>query len=183
MSYESPVNDYLFPPRAKPARKLKGKAMNYSTAIFLISEKVRAVAVVYEKINMDEDTTQMKYKAAYLTGGRLPKDAVVFKTMDPDMAVNDFAIIPTNTRQGMTVGKVVAVDVEIDFESDKEVHWVIGKVDTTEFEELRQKEEQSINAIKDSQVQKKRTEMRADFLATLGDKEIPLLDKPKDASE
>lgn len=33
---------------------------NYSTAIFLINEDVRAIAVTYEKIDLNQDTTKMK---------------------------------------------------------------------------------------------------------------------------
>ena len=82
--------------------------MNHSTAIFLINNDVRAIAVTYEKIDLAKDTTKMmKYQAAYLSGGRLPDGAVVFKTMDTAIKVDDFVIVPTDTRHGMTVCKVV----------------------------------------------------------------------------
>lgn len=151
--------------------------MNYSTAIFLINKDVRAIAVTYEKIDLNKDTTQMKYQPAYLSGGKLPEGAVVFKTMDPAVQINDFVIVPTDTRHGMTVCKVVATDIEVDLESDKECHWIVGTVDTKPFEHLRQMEEQAIIALKRAEVDKKRDAMRADLLKSLGSNvpQIPML--------
>lgn len=77
--------------------------MNYSTAIFLINKDVRAIAVTYEKIDMNQDTTKMKFSAPYLSGGKLPTGATVFKTMDPKVKVDDYVTVPTDTRHGMTV--------------------------------------------------------------------------------
>lgn len=151
--------------------------MNYSTAIFLINKDVRAIAVTYEKIDLNKDTTQMKYQPAYLSGGKLPDGAVVFKTMDPSVKINDFVIVPTDTRHGMTVCKVVATDIEVDMESDKECHWIVGVVDTKPFEHLRQMEEQAIIALKRAEVEKKRETMRQDLLKSLGNNvpQIPML--------
>jgi len=142
---------------------------NYSTAIFLINSNVRAIAVTYEKIDLTKDTTQMKYQPAYLSGGKLPDGAAVFKTMDPDIKVDDFVIVPTDTRHGMTVCKVVATDIEIDLQSDKECHWIVGTVDTSEFESVRQQEEKAIVAIKAGKVKAEQDKLRQEMLAALGD--------------
>ncbi|MCK5614791.1 hypothetical protein KAR91_73700 [Candidatus Pacearchaeota archaeon] len=143
--------------------------MNYSTAIFLTDAPVRSIAVTYEKIDMSQDTTkQMKYTPAYLSGGSLPNDAVVFKTMDTDVKIGDFVIVPTDTRHGMTVCKVVGADFEIDFESDKECHWIVGTVNTLDFEKIRQLEEKVIIKIKDGEVNNKRAEMRKSLEASMG---------------
>ena len=142
---------------------------NYSTAIFLINKDVRAIAVTYEKIDLSKDTTQMKYTAAYLSGGKLPEGAVVFKTMDPTIKVDDYVIVPTDTRHGMTVCKVVAVDIEVDFDSTKECHWIVGTVNTHEFEQIRQQEEQAIIAIKTGEVKNRQDKLRTDLMAALGD--------------
>ncbi|MCK5444990.1 MAG: hypothetical protein KAI73_05155 [Rhodospirillaceae bacterium] len=159
--------------------------MNYSTAIFLINTDVRAIAVTYEKIDLAQDTTQMKYQPAYLAGGQLPKDAVVFKTMNKDIKVSDFVIVPTDTRHGMTVCKVVATDIEIDYDSDKECHWLIGTVNTANFEEIRQQEEKAILAIKAAEVNTKREELSKSLIANLGNnaKQIPMLNKTEPEPE
>lgn len=159
--------------------------MNYSTAIFLINKDVRAIAVTYEKIDLTKDTTQMKYQPAYLSGGKLPEGAVVFKTMDQDVKIDDFVIVPTDTRHGMTVCKVVATDIEIDIESDKECHWIVGTVDTKPFEQLRQMEERAIIALKRAEVDQKREAMRNSLLKSLGDNipQIPMLNVTNAAAE
>lgn len=142
--------------------------MNYSTAIFLINRDVRAVAVTYDKIDVNQDTTKMKYQPAYLSGGKLPDGAVIFKTMNQDVKVNDFVIVPTDTRHGMTVCKVVAADIEVDFDSDKDVHWIVGVVNTVDFERVRQEEEKAILAIKAAETNKRRDELSQSLLNNLG---------------
>ena len=141
--------------------------MNYSTAIFLIDPSVRAIAVTYEKIDMDQDTTkQMKYQSAYLSGGNLPKGATIFKTLDQDIEVGHFVIVPTDTRHGMTVCKVVAVDVS------SECHWIVGTVHTFDFESIRQQEEAAIMQIKKKEVAKRREELSNTLRSNIGD-DIP----------
>lgn len=153
---------------------------NYSTAIFLINKSARAIAVTYEKIDLNQDTTKLKFQPAYLSGGKLPDGAVVFKTMDKDIAVNDFVIVPTDTRHGMTVCKVVAVDVEIDFESSNECHWLIGTVNTIDFEDIRQQEEKAIIAIKAAEVNQKKEALSNALLENLKNSgvDIPMLNAP-----
>lgn len=150
--------------------------MNYSTAIFLINKDVRAIAVTYEKIDMDKDTTKMKFNAPYLSGLKLPAGATIFKTMDQEIKIDDYVIIPTNTRHGMTVCKVVAVDVDIDFDNNHDCSWIVGTVDTAPFEKIRQEEEKAIILIKAGEVKKKQAKLRTDMLTALGDavKDIPM---------
>ena len=154
--------------------------MNPSTAIFLIDEGVRAVAVTYDAIDLNKDTTKMKFTPAYLASGKLPTGAVLFKTMDKEIQVDDFVIVPTNTRHGMTVCQVKAVDVDVDFDSDDEVHWLVGKVDTAPFEAVRQQEEKILVAVKDAETGAKRKELSDNLKASLGDKfsNIPQLAAP-----
>lgn len=149
--------------------------MNFSTAIFLINKDVRAIAVSYDKIDMDADTTKMKYQPAYLSGGGVPKGSEIYKTLDESIKVGDFVVVPTNTRHGMTVCQVVAVDVEIDFDSDEECHWIVGNVSMENFEKTRQGEDQAIQAMKAAQVNKKRNELSDTMLANMGD-DIPKLE-------
>lgn len=156
---------------------------NHSTLIFLVNDEVRAVAVTYEKIDLSQDTTKMKYNPEYLSAGRLPKGAVIFKTMDPDLKVDDFVIVPTDTRHGMTVCKVVAVDVEIDYTSMEECHWIVGTVDTREFERLRQQEDKMIQAVKAAKVNESRNKLRDSLLANIRGVDtarIPMFTKPED---
>lgn len=67
--------------------------MNYTTAVFLINKNVRAVMCNYEP-DAEHKTT-------------------MFKTLDTAIRVGDFVIVPTKTRHGMTVSKIVEVDVDV----------------------------------------------------------------------
>ena len=149
---------------------------NPSTMIFLANPDVRAIAVIYEDIDINRDTTKMKYSPEYLSGGRLPEGATIFKTMDKDIKINDFVIVPTNTRHGMTVCKVVAVDVTVDYNSSEQCHWIVDKVDTTRFESLRQQEDAMIIAIREKRVDKERRALQKEFIEGIGDiEDIPML--------
>ena len=151
---------------------------NLSTAIMLLDDRVRAIAVTYEKIDYHEDTTkQMKYSPAYLASGSLPAGAVLFKTMDESIEVGTYVIVPTNTRHGMTVCKVVGVDVPVDFDDTNEVYWVVGTVDTAPFEQIRQDEEKVLLSVKKSADDKKREEARASFMDGLP-KNLPQIGGP-----
>lgn len=124
---------------------------------------------------------KMKYQPAYLEQGSLPKGATVFKTMDPTIEVSDFVVVPTDTRHGMTVCQVVATDFEIDYENTAECHWIIGKVDTTEFEDNRQKEAEALAQVKAAAHNKRRKELAEQLIGQLDPdslKNIPMLSAP-----
>ena len=130
--------------------------MNYSRAIFLISDDVRAVNVTYE----DEDDA--------------PR--TMFKTLNQDIKVDDYVVVPTNTRHKMTVCKVVDVDVEPDLESSSELKWVVGVVDRANFEEITRQENDAIDKIKSAEKRRKREELRKALLADAEDeiKALPI---------
>ena len=161
--------------------------MNFSTAIFLINDDVRAIAATYEKVDLTQNTAKMKYQPAYLEESRLPEGAVIFKTMDPDIDVNDYIVVPTDTRHGLTVCQVIATDVEIDPEATAECHWIVGKVDTSEFERLRQQEAAAIQKLKDAKTHARRKKLKAELMGKLDDDQlasIPMLTPPaKEAAE
>ncbi len=130
--------------------------LNYSTAIFLINKHARAISATYEA----EDNAKR----------------TIFKTLDQDIAVGDFVVVPTDTRHKMTVVKVVEVDVDVDFDSTTTVHWVIGVVDRAYHEDLLKQESEAIKVIKSAELRKKRDELREamfkDHLETI--KALPL---------
>ncbi len=130
--------------------------MNYSRAIFLISDDVRAVNVTYE------------------AGDDAPR--TMFKTFDPDISPNDFVVVPTNTRHKMTVCKVVEVDVEPDLESGSHLDWIIGVVDRVNFEDITRQENEAIDKIKAAEKRRKREELRKALLADAEDeiKALPI---------
>jgi hypothetical protein len=115
--------------------------MNYSTAVFLINPKVRAVICTYEAEE------------------KAPQET--FKTLDESISIGDIVVVPTNTRHKMTCVKVVAVDVDINFDSQVEMKWVVGVLDQTPHNEVLAMENKAIQAIKSAELRKKRDELRA----------------------
>lgn len=119
--------------------------MNHSLAVFLISDSVRAVLATYE------------------AGDDAPR--TMFKTFNEDIAVDDYVVVPTETRHKMTVVKVVEVDVEPDFDSDADYQWIVGVVDRASFEDIEFQEREAVAKIKSAEKRKKRDELR-EALAT-----------------
>jgi hypothetical protein len=115
--------------------------MNYSTTVFLINKNVRAVIGVYEP----EDG----------------KKKTIFKTLDQSIEVDDLAIVPSTTRHGMTVVKIIEVDADIDFDSTEQINWIVSKVDKAEYEQTIKREQSAIQAIKSAEMRKKRDDLRA----------------------
>lgn len=118
--------------------------MNYTTAVFLINDNVRAIKAIYEA-----DTTN-----------RLA-DRETLKTIDPSIKVGDFIIAPTDGRHNMSVLKVVEVDVRIDIESSAKIRWVVDKIDRTSFEKISSWEETAIQKMQNAEALKKRKELKA----------------------
>ena len=114
--------------------------MNYSKAVFLINKNVRAVLATYTVENNAKRTA--------------------FKTLDPDIKVDDFIIVPSDMRHEMTICKVVEVDVDLDFDASDKVHWIIGVVDRTQYSKTLQEEASAIKAIKSAELRKKRDDLR-----------------------
>lgn len=123
--------------------------MNYTTAIFLINDKARAILATYEKPRNDSDRPSK----------------TLFKTLDPTIKAGDYIVVPTDTRHGMTVVQVSDIDVDVDFDSHVQVQWVIGKVDLADAEQIKAQEQNAIDAIKSAEKRRKRDELRASLIA------------------
>lgn len=130
--------------------------MNYTTAVFLINKNVRAVLCNYEP--------------------ELPDKKVMFKTLDQDIQEGDMVIVPTKTRHGMTVSKVVETDVDVDFDSGTLVNWIICKIDDDAYNSTISQEADAIKVITSAEKTKKRNELAAALLADSKDalKALPI---------
>lgn len=128
--------------------------MNYSTAVMLINPNIRAVHGRYEE------------------NGQL----TTFKTVDPNLAVDDFAVVETTTRWNLTVVKIVAVDVDVDFDSSTTVGWVVQKVNKIDHDALRKIEATAIDVIKKGELRKRREDIRKNTLDAVTAGEIDKLD-------
>lgn len=135
--------------------------MNYSTAVFLINDKLRALTAIYEP---DVGTALAKRE--------------MFKTLDPTIKVGDLLVVPTDTRHKMTVVKVTEVDVDVDYDSPAQVRWVVGKVDDEPFKRITAQEEEAIKLMKNAEALDKREVLRKKMSAFRMDeiKALPITD-------
>lgn len=132
--------------------------MNYSKAIFLISDDVRAVNVTYEKDEPDRPATR-----------------TMFKTLNPKIKVDDYVVVPTDTRHHMTVCKVAEVDVEVDLETGNDMEWIVGVVNRANFQKIKSQEGDAISRIKSAEKRRKREELRQALLDDVGEEEVKAL--------
>lgn len=114
--------------------------MNLSTAVFLINDNARAIMVTYEP---HEGASQ-----------------TMFKTFDKSIKVDDYVVVPTDTRHKLTVCKVAQVDVDVDFDCHTQVNWIIGRVDLADTNEIKSQEEKAVEAIKAAEKLKKKRELQ-----------------------
>ena len=91
--------------------------MNYSTSVMLINTNIRAIRALYEPDLIGPNGTTIKKQTRTL-----------FKTLDPSIKVGDLVIVPSSTRHGFTTNKVEEVDVDVDFEDNIEVKWIVDKI-------------------------------------------------------
>ena len=124
--------------------------MNYSTAILLVRKDIRVVDVSYE---VDKDGKGIRPFTAY-------------KTPDDTLKVGDYVVIPTDTRHGMTVGRIEATDVEVDFDSPVQMKWLVGgAIDLSGYAALQAAEADALAAIRSAETRRKREELAAKLLA------------------
>lgn len=132
---------------------------NPSTAVFLINESTRAVLATYEEGDGAKRT--------------------MFKTLDPDIDVDDLVIVPTDTRHKFTVCKVVEVDVDVDYASPVQIQWIVGTVDLDPYTDLLDKEKAALRTIRSAEIRRERENLKNALLADLNgsatDKAIALL--------
>lgn len=141
-------------PLFEPQEHQEKTSMNYSTAVIIINPSIRAVRGLYEE-NGNPD---------------------VFKTLDPDIKVGDFAVVESYTRWNMTTVKVTEVDTTVDFDSPKEVKWIIAKVDMASHENIKKMETQAIEVIKKGEMRKRREDIKKNTLDAVANGEIDKLD-------
>lgn len=134
----------------EPKEKLKMSTMNYSTAILLTDDNVRAITATYEE-----------HSGAAKT---------MFKTLDASIKVGDYIVVPTTTRHKMTVVKVAEVDVEIDYDDPTIVEWVVDKVDKATYDAVVAQEQAKMGTIKQIVANKKREQLKAVLFADSADK-------------
>ena len=112
--------------------------MDNSRIVFLINDTVRAVMGKYE----DTGTPEM------------------FKTFDATIKVDDLAVVESGTRHGMTVIKVISVDVDVNFDATNPLKWIVQKVDKPAFDVVLAQEGQAVAAVQAAELRRKKEELR-----------------------
>lgn len=134
---------------------------NYSNAIFLISPECRAFHGTFEA-----DDPQKGFVAK----------REMFKSFNKDIKPNDLVMVETGSRHNVSVVKIVACDVEVDFNATERTRWIIGKVDMGEYDHLAGLENDAIQKIKAAELRKQRDDLKktmfADHIETLKELEL-----------
>lgn len=137
--------------------------VNKSLAVFLLETPgLRAVNVTYE--GFDPST---KKPLGNLT---------MFKTFERDLTVGDLVIVPTGTRVGFTCVQIAELDPEIDFESSKEVGWIVGLFDISRHATILAQEQKIIDAVKAADKKARQDELKKRMLGNVDPKDLPVVD-------
>lgn len=128
--------------------------MNYSTAVILINPTIRTVRGQYEDNG----------------------NSAVFKTVDQDIKIADFAVVQSGTRLGITTIKVTEVDVSVDFDSSTQIGWVVQKIDMESHRKILEMETQAIEFIKKGELRKRREDIKKNTLDAISAGEIDSLE-------
>lgn len=121
--------------------------MNYSIAIFFFNPKCRAVVGIYEPEPIEGTKKN-------------PNNRTIFKTLDPNIKIDDVVVVPCGTRHGFTTFKIVEVDIRIDIDYTPEVKWIVEKVDMEKYDKIKAIEQEGVDKIKQHEANKKREELR-----------------------
>lgn len=87
------------------------------------------------------------------------------------LRLDEFVVVPTGTRLNLTVCKIVEVDVDDWMDTDKELGWVVGRVDMADANKVKAWELEAIQGLKDAEKRKRRREMQASMTEAMDEKE------------
>lgn len=133
--------------------------MNLSAAVFLVEESARAVRVEY-----DPDTPRNNNPSKY------------FKTVSPDLKKDDLVVVPTHTRHGFTVAKIVEIDFQVDFHTTEQYSWIVSKVDKAGYDHTLEVEKKIIQRVGKAEENKMRVELKTSLgLGEVSFKDLDIL--------
>lgn len=118
-----------------------------TSAVFLVSDAVRALKATYE---LDTEV-----KAA-------PREW--FKTFDKSIKEGDLCIVPTDTRHGFTIVRITDVDCEVDLNAGHRFRWIADVFDRSAYEKLVEQEGVMLSKIASARKAKEREELRKAML-------------------
>jgi|TARA_R110000851_G_scaffold17651_1_gene55800 hypothetical protein len=140
-------------------------AVHKSLLVFLIDDSVKAIRAVYEKVNEPTAIAPMPMAYGQDDPHSSPKlRGYLFKTHSADHKVGDLLVVPTDTRHGFTVVKVVEIDAEPDMDAQHAIKWVVGKVDTATYFDIVEQELSIIDTVAKAELKTKRDNLRKTLL-------------------
>lgn len=137
--------------------------MHDTRKVFLLDPEPKCIKAVYEA---HEDATQTE-----------------FKTFDEDIKVDDYVIVPSTTRHEMTVCRVVEIDVEPDLDTSVKMDWVIGKIESSQYETILDQERQLIDAVRSAEKKRRKAQLKEDILADVDTKDMMQIGHSKEPEE
>ena len=142
--------------------------MNLTAAIMLVNDGVRPVKVEYDPENFKNNNPNK-----------------LFKTLDASIKKDDLVIVPTGTRHGFTIAKVIEVDFAVDFSDSSPWGWIGGKFDKATYDEMLKIEDTVKHTVAKAQENKMRAELieaaglgRVDFGSVMAALRPPVSAKP-----
>jgi hypothetical protein len=104
-----------------------------------------------------EGTTAMNLTSAIMLVNKEVRPVRV--SYDPDVPKHNDPKVRTATRHGFTVCKVTEIDFRVNFDSPQDYDWIVGRVDTAQFDEMVRQEKIVIDRIGDAEENRKRAEL------------------------
>ena len=117
--------------------------MNYSSAVMLINQNIRAIKVSYD-----------------LNSQGNPVGNYTFKTLDQTIDIGDIVVVPTDSRHNFTCVRVEEIDIDVDFECTTLLKWIVGKADMAAHENILSEEKKWIDTLKAAEKRRKREELK-----------------------
>lgn len=132
--------------------------MNYSTAVLLVSEQVKAIGVKFGT-----------------SGGSLSGKEYVYKTTE-DVELGDLVLVQTDDNiYSYKVVEVTNLDPEVPFEGDRKIKWIVQKVDLTLRETNEEREAEVVEKVMQANKKSKREQLRDMLMASVSDEDKKLL--------
>jgi hypothetical protein len=142
----------------------KVDVMNYSTAIFLINDEVRALYVIFEPDRQPEHKPQ-RY---------------MVKTFDKDIKEGDYVVVPSTMGHKLAIALVTDTDAEVDFDSTTVLPWIVQRVDLTPFNHLVGQEDVAVAAIRQAHFVQKKKALASDLMESKELRRLPLASRKDD---
>lgn len=133
---------------------------NLNHLVSLMQEGFTTVAVVFARDTRAEFPVGQQRSYTY----KCPSDVA------ESLTAGDLVIVPpSNDTKLPSIATVVRVDdePELNFEGDIQYKWLIGKVDTSRYDDIQKKEKAMVKVLRDSERQRQREQLLESYQMSL----------------